>query len=105
MMTEAEAIYHEIAKNITRAEKSQMFGKPCYKINSKAFICFFQDEMVFKLAGDVHKEALALNGSKLFDPSGKQRAMKEWVQVPFEHSQSWQQYAGTAANYVESLSK
>lgn len=54
-----------------------MFGKPCFKVNKKAFICFFQNEMVFKLFGEVHKDALSLDGSQLFDPSGKNRPMKE----------------------------
>lgn len=38
--------------------------------------------MVFKLTGGIHQEALSLDGSQLFDPSGKKRRMKEWVQVP-----------------------
>ena len=48
-----------------------MFGKPCFKINGKAFICFFQNEMVFKLTGENHSEALSFDGTQLFDPSGK----------------------------------
>ncbi|MCB0739092.1 MAG: hypothetical protein KDC92_16400, partial [Bacteroidetes bacterium] len=63
-----------------------MFGKPCFKINGKAFESFFQEEMVFKLNGQDHSNALSLNGAQLFDPSGKGRAMKEWVQVPTTYS-------------------
>ena len=77
-----------------------MFGKPCFKIKSKAFICFFQNEMVFKLTGEVHQEALSLKGSQLFDPSGKKRPMKEWVQVPIIHNEKWIQYAKEAMKYV-----
>lgn len=90
----------EAGKSIKKAEQSQMFGKPCFKINGKAFVCFFQDCMVFKLSGDDHKEALALKGSVLFDPSGKGRAMKEWVQVPYIHYKKWEKYAKAAAAYV-----
>lgn len=45
--------------------------------------------MVFMLTGNTHSEALSLDGSKLFDPSGKKRPMKEWVQVPFTDKVKW----------------
>lgn len=82
------------------AEAAQMFGKPCFKINGKAFICFFQEEMVFKLTGDIHQKALELDGAQLFDPSGKKRPMKEWVQVPFSHADQWKQFALEAFAFV-----
>lgn len=100
-MTEQEQLYLSIGKKLKEAEQSQMFGKPCFKINGKAFICFFQNEMVFKLTGDIHKEALTLKGSQLFDPSGKKRPMKEWVQVSGEHSDKWTKFAKEAMNYVK----
>ena len=87
------------------AEQSQMFGKPCFKIDGKAFICFFQNEMVFKLTGIIHQEALSLDGSQLFDPSGKKRAMKEWVQVPFNYKNNWKRYAHEAMQYVAETKK
>ncbi|MCD6067099.1 MAG: hypothetical protein K0S33_1925 [Bacteroidetes bacterium] len=99
-MTEAEKLYTEIGSKIKEAVQSQLFGKPCFKINGKAFVCFFKDCMVFKLTDKMHKEALSLDGSELFDPSGKKRPMKEWVQVPFEYSSSWKKYAKAAFEYV-----
>ena len=56
--------------------------------------------MVFKLTEEKHREALSLDGSQLFDPSGKKRPMKEWVQVPFKRSQNWAEYARSAMAYV-----
>lgn len=79
-----------------------MFGKPCFKINGKAFICFFQNEMVFKLPDKIHGEALGLKGSQLFDPSGKKRPMKEWVQVAYANYDKWGSYAKEAMKYVTS---
>jgi hypothetical protein len=99
-MNNEETLYTAIGKNLNDAEQSQMFGKTCFKINKKAFICFFQNEIVFKLTGDAHQEALSLGGSQLFDPSGKNRTMKEWVQVPFEHNDKWAKYAEEALKYV-----
>jgi hypothetical protein len=100
-MTEAEKLYTEIGSKLKGAEQSQMFGKPCFKINGKAFICFFKNSMVFKLTDKMHKDALSHDGSELFDPSGKKRPMKEWVQVPFDYSASWKKYAKAALEYVE----
>ena len=51
---------------------------------------FFQNEMVFKLTGGFHNEVLSLDGSQLFDPSGKKRPMKELVQVPYEYKAKWE---------------
>lgn len=99
-MTVEEELYISIGQKLKDTEQSQMFGKPCFKIGGKAFICFFQNEMVFKLTGDIHEEALSLDGSKLFDPSGKKRAMKEWVQVPFDYKDKWTKYAKAALDYV-----
>ncbi len=99
-MTIEEKLYISIGQNINDAEQSQMFGKPCFKINGKAFVCFFKNEMVFKLIGEKHSEALSLDGSQLFDPSEKKRPMKEWVQVSFDYSDNWKEYAESAKNYV-----
>ncbi len=99
-MSIPQELFECIGKGIKDAELSQMFGKPCYKVRGKAFVCFFQDEMVFKLSGEDHSKALGLDGSKLFDPSGKGRAMKEWVQVPFRHSKNWSILTQSALTYV-----
>ncbi len=60
----------------------------------------FQNEMLFKLSGDDHANALGLEAAQLFDPSGKGRAMKEWVLVPFEFADQWPDLARSAAHYV-----
>lgn len=99
-MKEQEKLYLEIGKKIKGAEQSQLFGKPCFKTNGKAFICFFKDCMVFKLSGKLHQDALSLAGAELFDPSVKKRPMKEWVQVPFDYSDKWSKYAKSAFEYV-----
>lgn len=104
-MTEEETLYTEIGQQLENAEQSQMFGKPCFKINKKAFVCFFQNEMVFKLNGESHSDALSLDGSQLFDPSNKNRPMKEWVQVPFDYQEQWKEFAEAAMQYVEEINK
>lgn len=101
-MTPEEEYYNEIGRQLKDVEPSQMFGKPCLKTSNKAFACFFQNEMVFKLNGNTHDEALSLDGSKLFDPSGKNRPMKEWVQVAYHYKDQWTKLAKEAKNYVDS---
>lgn len=99
-MTEEEALFNLIGDGIKGGISSQMFGKPCFKINKKAFVCFFQKAMVFKLAGEAHQEALSLDGAELFDPSGKKRPMREWVVVPYDYKSHWKIFAEKAAQYV-----
>ncbi len=53
--------------------------------------------MVFKLPdAAAHAKALALDGSHLFDPSGKGRPFKEWVVVPNAHASRWPELAELA---------
>jgi len=56
--------------------------------------------MVFKLEGEVHSRALSLVGSQLFDPSGKKRPMKAWVQVSFEYKSKWSELPKEAIKFV-----
>lgn len=102
LMTEEQLYFNEIGAEIVDSSLSQMFGKPCFKINKKAFVCFFENEMVFKITGDAHRDALSLDGAQLFDPSGKGRAMKEWVQVPYDYKDQWLSFAKAAAEYLNS---
>jgi hypothetical protein len=99
-----EEIFTEISRALSAknesVEKGQMFGMPCIKANRKAFAGLFEDTMVFKLSGDAHAQALALQGSQLFDPSERGRPMKEWVQVPFSHGEAWPAFAEKALEYV-----
>ncbi len=95
-MTQSEQAFHAIGQDIPHAVTSQMFGKKCYKMDGKAFVCFFQDCMVFKLAGEDHAKALALPNAKLFDPSGKGRPMKAWVQLNYETHAKWERFAHSA---------
>ena len=104
-MTKEEKYYTESCEKLDGAVKSQMFGKPCYKINGKAFASLFNNTMVFKLTGDLHSEALSLDGAEQFDPSGKGRPMKEWVQVSGHYMKQWEKFARGAYEYVKEITK
>lgn len=96
-----EKAYLETGRSLGDVEESQMFGKPCFKVNGKAFMSLFDNCVVFKLTGKAHETALGLKGSKLFDPSGKGRAMKEWVQVAAANKPKFKELAREAMTYVK----
>ena len=97
---EYDAVVSEMVAT-TPTSSGKMFGMPCLKnSNGKAFAGFFEGEMVFKLGGASHAEALALAGARLFDPSERGRPMKEWVVVPIEHSSRWLEFARDGFDYV-----
>ncbi len=99
----AEKEYNKLIKFITSnydAVAGQMFGKKCIKINGKAGIALFKDSIVFKLPQPEHEKAISLSGSVLWDPSGKGRAMKEWVQIKTVHKEKFKKFAQAAAEYV-----
>ena len=60
--------------------------------------------MVFKLTdpGD-HARALAVPGAHLFDPSGRGEPFRQWVVVPPEEADAWEDLAYTALAQDHSL--
>src|SRR3954447_21306916 len=101
----ARALFDQIARDLAAKydgiSTGQIFGKACIKIHGKALAAFFQGDIALKLAGDAHGAALALEGARLWDPSGKHRPMKEWVQIPFACAYAWLDMAVQALKYVE----
>lgn len=95
-----DRLHGELVSEIDDLALGAMFGKRCLKVFGKAFAAQFHDDMVFKLSGEHHEYAAALDGSCLWDPSGKGRAMKEWVQVRPDHEHEWLAMAKQAAAYV-----
>lgn len=77
------------------------FGMPSVKRrDGEAFAGLFGDDMVFKLAGDAHEKALALDGARLFEPMAGQ-PMQAWVQVPPTHETQWAELARKAEASLE----
>jgi hypothetical protein len=77
-------------------QRASMFGMPSLKRRGgKAFAGLYGDDMVFKLDGAAHAEALALEGAHLFEPMAG-RPMKAWVQVPPAHEARWPDLARSA---------
>jgi hypothetical protein len=101
----SDQLYNEIGQQFADKHGTvlgQMFGKQCLKTSNKAFAAFFKGEMVFKLG----QQEISLlidkyQGSVNWDPSGKGRAMKDWLQIPADYSEDWTLLAKQAMDYVE----
>ncbi|MCX6233959.1 MAG: hypothetical protein NT175_04430 [Bacteroidetes bacterium] len=104
-MTEAEAYFNQLTKEIPEVKAGKMFGALCMKTpNEKSAAMFWKDHIVVKLNGQSLTEAMSLDGSQLFEPiEGK--TMKEWVQIPFAHKDKWKKFATISTGMVEEIKK
>jgi hypothetical protein len=100
---DARARYDELVDDLVAqsddVEATKMMGMPSVKRNGKLVAGFAEtaNAMTFKLTDPAaHAGALALEGAELFDPSGRGRPMKAWVQVPAAHADRWPKLAGQA---------
>ena len=90
-----DAVVDELTSELDIGVAS-MFGMPSVKRRGgKAFAGLYGDDMVFKLDGEAHAAALALEGAHLFEPMVG-RPMKAWVQVPPTHESQWAELARKA---------
>jgi hypothetical protein len=108
MAKKTNPTFDSVADELTATSdtvRSQMFGMPCLKRSGKAFAGDYQGAMVFKLRGEAHSQALALAGAHLFDPSGRDRPMKEWVVIPAEYSTRWPEFSRHALDAASSAGR
>lgn len=99
-MNPSEQLFHEIAISLPNVTEGKMFGALCIKAkNGKAIAMLWKTNMIFKLEGKSLQEALSLDGAKLFEPM-ENRPMREWVQLTFDYSERWQEFAEKAFSYV-----
>jgi hypothetical protein len=78
---------------------TNMFGKPALKdAAGRAFAALHAGALACRLGqgSEKHREALALRGAALFDPSGRGRPMRDWVSIPVVHADRWQEFAEAA---------
>lgn len=101
MMTENHKYFVEIVEETEGAELGNMFGKPCGKLNKKAFVSFFENEMVFKIGREEVEMLLEKYvDSKKWDPSKKNKGMKDWIQIPEEYRSDWKELAKKALAFM-----
>lgn len=104
-MRMSQQTFQEIGTQFTQqygTVSGNLFGKPCLKVQNKAFAAFFQEEMAFKLGRNQMEARLEqYPGAQLWDPSGKKRPMKDWLQVPASFEAEWSALARQAMEFVE----
>jgi len=101
----SDQLYNKIGQKFTDQHGTsvgQMFGKPCLMTDKKAFAVFFKGEMVFKLGQqEINLLIDKYPNSTNWDPSGKKRPMKDWLQVPVNYSDDWESLSKQALDYVK----
>ncbi|EMY76609.1 hypothetical protein LEP1GSC060_2169 [Leptospira weilii serovar Ranarum str. ICFT] len=66
------------------------FGLNSLNLEGKPFATFFEGNLVLKLGAEKIAEIISrYPGAKLFDPSGNNRAMKDWLEIPVEFEGDW----------------
>jgi len=98
-MSDFESLVEKLTSD-PQVVQAKWFGKPCINVNGKAFVVKFGSDLAFKLLADDHSNALSVEGAKLFDPRGKGKPFKEWVQIPVAQASTWFEYANAAKEYV-----
>jgi len=68
--------------------EGQMMGMPALKAGSKMFGGCFDDRLVVKIGRDRVDELIASGRAEPFDPSGRDRPMKDWALLR-EPSEDW----------------
>jgi hypothetical protein len=84
---------------------SNMFGMPVLKLGKRPICGLDSDGINFKLpaGSNAMSRALKLDGSHLFQPTMKGRqgpVMKQWVVVPFRHSNMYLDFAHESLRFV-----
>ncbi|WP_000051777.1 hypothetical protein [Leptospira interrogans] len=78
------------------------FGLTSLNLEGKPFAAFFVGSLVLKLGAEKIAEIISrYPGAKLFDPSGNNKAMKDWLQIPAEFEQDWLNLAEDALVFAE----
>lgn len=104
-MSEAEALFHQIAAETPDATESKMFGSLCIKApNGKAAVFFKNNRIAFKLESTLLQETLSLDGAKTFYPV-EAKKMNGWVELPFDYAEQWPELTKNAISFVKNLPK
>ena len=102
-MNDAAGAFDALVESLLGGDVTQgkLFGHRCLKVVGKAFLVDFDGDLVFKLGREAMAAWLAdhenLNG---FDPSGKGRPMKDWLQAPMAHSAHFQVWAEASMDFA-----
>jgi hypothetical protein len=80
-------VVHELRADPAVSE-SKMMGMPAVKVGSKMFCGLFDGDLTLKIGRDRAGELIAAGRAIPFDPSGRNRPMKDWAQLPLTDSEA-----------------
>jgi hypothetical protein len=86
-----EAVLDEISL-AGAIERSVWFGTPAAKVDGKVFLCLWRGALVARLGADEVDHRVVAGDGVRFDPSGKGRAMKDWLESSAEPAE-WAELA------------
>ena len=78
--------------------ETTMFGCRTLLVGNKMVACLYHGDLAVRLGrtDPVYDIALALPGSKLWDPTRRERPFRDWVLVSGTESERWAELAGVA---------
>lgn len=90
---------------IPEVEKRKFFGWDCLTFNRNAYLAWKTgDEIAVKVSVEDFETAIEWEGTEKYDPSGKNRPMKQWIYASREAAYShWPALAEMAVAYAATL--
>ncbi|HWH92873.1 MAG TPA: hypothetical protein VNT03_03345 [Baekduia sp.] len=87
---EALTAFAEVLDEVAVAgevERAVWFGTPAAKVEGKIFLALWRGRLVARLGAEEVDARVAVGAGVRFDPSGKGRAMKDWLEADAEHDE------------------
>jgi hypothetical protein len=84
---EALAAFAEVLDEIAVAgdvERTKWFGTPAAKVEGRIFLALWRGRLVARLGAEEVDARVVSGAGERFDPSGKGRAMKDWLEADAE---------------------
>lgn len=82
-------------------ERAVWFGMPAAKVDGKIFLSLWRGSLVARLGAEEVDQRVLAGGGVRFDPSGKGKAMKDWLEADAEHDE-WTELALGALAFTAS---
>ncbi|HMJ35818.1 MAG TPA: hypothetical protein VK501_18080 [Baekduia sp.] len=76
-------------------ERAVWFGAPAAKVEGKIFLAVFDGTLVARVGAEECDDRVLSGHGERFDPSGKGRSMKDWLQTSLEPA-DWPELAQAA---------
>jgi len=105
-MNEAQHFFEAVVEQLLSVKKSTLKparctveGYPALYINQQPFAVLYDNAMVFRLAEDQYRSAIALPGTHLWSLPNNP-SLRQWVVVPLEYQKYWYSLAFAALQYA-----